>query len=215
MSRERCSAPARDLLTEAALGLLAEPERGEVLAHAERCPSCERALDELVEVGDRLTGLAAEAEPPPGFEQRVLARVAAGPRRSRRRWRTWVGAVAAACLLVAGIAGGLFLASREDRPAGFEQAALRTADGDVVGRVLVGGEADRAVVLRLDRYREGVAYTCQLVLDDGAVVHVGRWEVAAGRDPAWWAGTVEISGPVVEARVLGPDGTVWARGEVT
>ena len=213
MSTESCPDPVRELLTEAALGLLAEPERSEVLAHAERCPSCGRALGELVQVGDRLVGLAPEAEPPPGFEQRVLARAAAGSHRRPRR-RPWIAAIAAVSLVVAGVVGWLVFAPDEDRPAGLEQAALRTADGDAVGRLLVGGDVDRAVVLRLDRYREGVAYTCQLVLDDGAVVDVGRWTVHPGREPAWWAGTVETSAPIVEARILGPGGTVWARGEV-
>ena len=71
MSDPRC-AEVRDLLAEAALGVLAEPERSEVLAHMESCAGCRRALDELLQVSDRLVALVPEAEPPPGFEHRVL-----------------------------------------------------------------------------------------------------------------------------------------------
>jgi hypothetical protein len=214
MSADPCSEPVRELLAEAALGVLAEPERGEVLAHAASCPSCGRALDELVHVSDRLVALAPEAEPPPGFEQRVLVRVGAIDD-GRRRLPRWIPAAAAVVLLVVGVGVGLLLAPPGDGIAGFEQAELRTAEGTVVGELLLAGDRDRAVVLRLDHYREGVAYRCQLVLADGSVLDVGRWQPDEGSEARWWAATVETTGSVVEARMLAPDGSIWADGRLS
>ena len=60
---------------ELALGLLTGPERATGLSHLVDCPSCREQVDELARVADRLLLLAPEAEPPAGFESRVLAAV--------------------------------------------------------------------------------------------------------------------------------------------
>jgi len=73
-----CSA-ARDLAPDLALGLLPGAERARLLAHLADCAACEALVTELAEVADSLLLLAPGADPPPGFESAVLARIDGEP----------------------------------------------------------------------------------------------------------------------------------------
>ena len=138
--------------TELALGLLTGPERATGLSHLAACPSCREQVDELARVADRLLLLAPEAEPPAGFESRVLAAVGSasagegGMRARRRPIRTRradraggtgaggsgadrgrgrrVGLVAG--LVMAAAIGGGAVGAALHSPPGREPAALRT-----------------------------------------------------------------------------------------
>jgi anti-sigma factor RsiW len=93
-------AQVRELAPELALGVLGGAERSEVIAHVNACARCQAYVLELTEAADALPLLAPEAEPPIGFETRVMTRIQAGPRRLRRRWVASVAAVAAAVAIV-------------------------------------------------------------------------------------------------------------------
>ena len=93
-------AEVRELAAELALGILSGAERAEVLLHVNGCSRCQAYVAELTEAADAIPQLAPEAEPPPGFEARVLQRLGAGERRSRRRWIAAVASVAAAAMIV-------------------------------------------------------------------------------------------------------------------
>jgi hypothetical protein len=95
MSALTC-AQVRELAPELALGVLGGAERAEAIAHVNECARCQAYVLELTEAADALPLLAPEAEPPRGFEARVLADLRSGPRRLRRRWVASVAAVAAA-----------------------------------------------------------------------------------------------------------------------
>jgi hypothetical protein len=103
-------AEVRDLAPELALGVLGGADRAEALLHVDRCPRCRAHINELSETADALGLLAPEAEPPTGFEKRLLH--AMGVER-HRGWRgivlsRWAAAAAVAALLVAGsLVGGL------------------------------------------------------------------------------------------------------------
>lgn len=103
-------AQVREFAPELALGVLGGPDRAEVLLHIDRCPACRAHVNELSETADALALLAPEAEPPAGFEKRLLH--AMGVER-HRGWRAvmfsrWAAAAAVAGLLVAGsIVGAL------------------------------------------------------------------------------------------------------------
>jgi hypothetical protein len=73
MSCEVC----QSLIPEIALGVLHGRERAEALAHIEHCPACQRELLLMGDLADRLVELTPSAEPPAGFETRVLAALAA------------------------------------------------------------------------------------------------------------------------------------------
>jgi hypothetical protein len=75
MIRMECSR-LYDLAPELALGLLDGAERAEVLAHLEQCATCHTDVASLTEIGEQLLLLGPEAQPPAGFENRVLDRLA-------------------------------------------------------------------------------------------------------------------------------------------
>ena len=68
-------AEAREQAPELALGTLGGAERAEVILHVNGCARCQAYVDEFTEVADALPLLAPEAEPSPGFEDRVLAAI--------------------------------------------------------------------------------------------------------------------------------------------
>ena len=90
----------RELAPELALGILSGAERAEVLLHVNGCARCQAHVAELTEAADAIPQLVPEAEPPPGFEGRVLRRLGERERRVRRRWISAVAAVAAGAIIV-------------------------------------------------------------------------------------------------------------------
>ncbi len=63
---------------ELALGLTVGP-RADALAHLERCDACRVLVGDLTRVVDHLLVTGPVEEPPPGFEVRVLERLAGTP----------------------------------------------------------------------------------------------------------------------------------------
>jgi hypothetical protein len=98
MSVLRCG-EVREFAPELALGILGGAERAEVVLHVNGCARCQAYVAELTEAADAIPQLVPEAEPPPGFEARVLQRLGADRRRSRRRWAASIAAVAAAAAI--------------------------------------------------------------------------------------------------------------------
>jgi hypothetical protein len=100
----------RDDAAELALGILPGRDRARMIAHIERCPTCRHRVAELAGLADDLIALLPPAEPPVGFEARVLATLATGAgtgARPRSRWRTRrIAQYAAAVVLAAALAGG-------------------------------------------------------------------------------------------------------------
>jgi len=90
----------REVAPELALGVLGGAERAEAVAHLTNCSRCQAYVAELTEAADILPLMVAEREPPPGFEDRVLAGLHTERRRSRRRWFLTVASVAAAAAIV-------------------------------------------------------------------------------------------------------------------
>ena len=187
---------------ELALGLLTGPERATGLSHLAACPSCREQVDELARVADRLLLLAPEAEPPAGFESRVLAAVGSAaatdgvgpgarrPTRIRRGEGTnrprgrRVGLVAALVMVAAfgGGAVGAALHSTPDR----EPTALRTglavsASGRVSCRVVVSGTRPASVLVSLDGYPGAdTDVTVEMETVTGEVVPLGPLHVTGG-----------------------------------
>src|SRR5437660_4235293 len=64
-----------ELAPELALGVLTGQERAEARKHMATCPDCREYVLELTSVGDGLLALVPGAEPPVGFEDRVLSRM--------------------------------------------------------------------------------------------------------------------------------------------
>src|SRR5919198_6663168 len=103
----------RELAAELALGITDGEERAQALRHLAECADCRRAVEEYSAVTDELLTLAPAHQPPPGFESRVLARLA--PARPRRRLRRFLVPVAAAATAAAVAAGVILGVTSDDR----------------------------------------------------------------------------------------------------
>lgn len=133
-------AEVRELAAEHALGVLGGAERAEVIAHCNECVRCQALVNELTEVADVLPTLVPEAEPPAGFEHRVLTRMAAGRRRARRRWIASVAAAIAVGAIVSITAVRVVESDDTTRVA----APVSTAAARPVAVLMHGGSGDAA-----------------------------------------------------------------------
>lgn len=201
-----------DLAEELALGMVDEPRRSELLAHAATCPRCQSVLDGLGSVVDRLLLVAPEVEPPAGFEHRVLTRVGAEPAGpARRRTTLWV-AVAAVALLVSG--GVIAMRLVDDAPTSSVAATIQSTSGASVGTVHLVTQPTPHVLVTIAAPRPGPGVRhCELQTVDGRWVEVGTWEVADIQSGVWAVG---IDGTLLDAtamRVTDDDGTVLATAD--
>ena len=64
-----------DVAAELALGVLTGRERGVAIAHLNGCEACREDVRQLMATGEQLRELLPPAEPPAGFEIRVLERL--------------------------------------------------------------------------------------------------------------------------------------------
>ena len=96
----------RVLLPELALGIADGEDRSRALEHAATCADCRRELESLSTVADELLELAPAAEPPAGFETRVLGALHPDRRRARRTFRRPF-AFAAVALATAAMTAGI------------------------------------------------------------------------------------------------------------
>jgi hypothetical protein len=224
MNADMGCAQVRELAPELALGIAEGDERAAALRHLSACAGCRRLVSELSSVGDELLLLAPAAEPPPGFESRVLGRLAAPPRpRGIRlpRWRR-LAAVAAAAVLAAALGGGsVFLATAGDRRlADGYQAVLRQGQGSFFAAAPLQGPGGRAGTVfgyqgqpswAMVTLRPTIAaerrFRVQVLTRDGRYLAAG--EAVLGGGQAAWGGQLPVDlSAVRELRLLGADGRV-------
>lgn len=152
-------AEVRELAPEFVLGVLDGDARADVVGHIDHCTACRTHVTELSETADAMLLLAPEAEPPPGFERRVVARITDDRRRSRWRTAKIVALVAAAAVILSVVTVRVIDSTRSS---GTAAAAVQTVpmvgdDGTTVGQVDVvdnGGSV-------------GLALTVSYALPDG------------------------------------------------
>src|SRR5260370_809416 len=72
---EMSCAMLADVAAELALGVVTGRERADAIEHLDRCEACREDVRKLMATGDELLGLLPLAEPPAGFETRVLDRL--------------------------------------------------------------------------------------------------------------------------------------------
>jgi hypothetical protein len=199
-----------DIAAELALDLISGDERAEAVAHSEGCARCRAALRDLTQAADELVGVAAEAEPPAGFEGRILDRLT--PRVDRRRWRrglTIAGAIAAAVLLVVAV-----FVSRPTTDGGEREAAMRTPSGANVGDLYVRTGPPTWVFVSVPAWGErwgGRPYTVRVTLADGHVENLDGGDLTKGG----WGSVLPSGAPVRQVALVGPDGRVWCEGSLT
>jgi hypothetical protein len=217
-----------DSAAELALGVLTGRERAEALAHLDHCEACREHVRQLTMTGEQMLGLLPTAEPPAGFETRVMDRLgltvpAPQPLRHRRRRPTWGHGfsprrVLAAAAVVVGLLGaavggwGLHALTAPTASATLTSATLVAArDHDQVGQVFVFNGQPRWMYMSVDLEAGDDTVICQLVGADGHITTVGSFRLADGYgswgSPAWTG-----DGAPVGARLVTANGTVLASG---
>jgi hypothetical protein len=193
----------QELTAEAALGLLSGSERAAVLDHLDSCERCRDLMHELSVVADGLVLLAPAAEPPSGFEQRVLQRIAAT--RRRQRWPVVVAGIAAALLAVVGFAVGRSLTEAPS----VREVAMRAPSGRVVGDAYLHGDDPAWVFVAVPGWTDTAKeYRLRVTLADGTTTELpgsGSWGTMLSVD----------SSEVRELALVGTDGRVWCSASVT
>ena len=200
MSSSRCE-PFEDCLPEMALGVLEGRERAEVLAHLQLCPACQQELLALSAVADRLIELTPLAEPPAGFETRVLSALMPQVSVQKRRRRSWsttarLSAVAAGAVVVAvsgwaighGGLGNTALASEGG-------ANLRTASflagGRTLGRVVAFDGADAWIAMSVNGSLGDGNVRCEILERDGKTTSVGTFSLTYGT--GYWGAPLAVA----------------------
>jgi hypothetical protein len=194
-------AASREVLPELALGIADGAQRALALEHVAGCPECRHELEELSSFADELIALAPRREPPPGFENRVLDRLALRQPRRRPAWHRLqrlafaaaVPAVAAATALAMSIsfssdrrlASQYRAALQGAHGTYFQSAHLNTTAGQEAGVVFAYQGSPSWLFYSMRAGYGGGPYKEQIVTRDGRTVTLppfrlinGTWGIA-------------------------------------
>ena len=230
----------REVAPDVALGLLTGEERAEALDHLEGCEACRAEVASLAVTADEALLASPEADPPPGFADRVLARLASeraagdvlpdvsgvpqaagvGPvrRRATRPRRTLRVALAAAAAVLVVVVGVVAVA-RDGGGAGDDVAVavMRTGGGHLVGEVTAAGSDPTVVTLDvpgwdevLERWGDAPAGDYWLVAEQEDGTRTMR---ALATDVEDWS--MRVDAPVDDiatVSMLDAEGRVWCTG---
>jgi predicted anti-sigma-YlaC factor YlaD len=192
---------------ELALGVAGARDRADAESHLERCPACRGELRQLGELADDLAALTPPAEPPPGFESRVMAALAStrktAPLRRRAPRRAQLVAAAAAAAVLTG-AGGWIAGHASTHPPAVADAHLVTAhlvaDEHPVGQVVLATGDDPWVSMAVDTDLGHQTVVCQLRDQQGQTITVGSFTLTGGY--GYWAAPVPASASSITAAQL-------------
>jgi hypothetical protein len=223
-----------EVTAELALGALTGRERAEALAHLDHCAACQERVRRLTVTGEELLQLLPAGDPPPGFETRVLERLAPaaqspgpGSQRSlgcgrRRFWREPGGgrpglgrrALAAAAVsltvAVAALAGwGLGAAGSSPAGSSLTSSVLLSASRQTVGTIFFYGGSREWLSMSVDFHSGTGAVICQLVSRGGNVMTLGSFWLDAGYG-TWGSPDPVNHGQFTGVRLISTNGTVVA-----
>jgi hypothetical protein len=207
-------------LAELALGILDGRERAALLDHLAGCPGCALELEQLTTAADELVHLAAEADPPVGFESRLFERLEiSDPENVVRpgwghRWRS-VAAIAAALVLAFGV-GWVVHPSDGDKPrsavtapSSNELKATLVSHGHYLGDASIYGNSPAWLFMAVEATSDTGRVRCTVTTADGRIHLVGSFTLNDGRG-AWAAPLWVGKSPVRSAQVVDSGGRVLA-----
>ena len=194
---------ARDLAPEYGLGILAQEERAAMAAHVLRCPECRSEVEDYIRLGDDLMEVIPAAEPPPGFDRRVIESLHS---RRRPRRRLLMGGTAAA-LGGAAVAIVLVLTSGSHPPSRIK--ADLVAGSRAVGSVYTDGKPPYLWVTVKNTGESGTV-SCQVVRADGSAVTLGSFDLVEGSG-SWATPEPPDLGRIASVQLVAADGKVLAQ----
>ncbi len=204
-------AEVREQAPEFALGLLDGDARAEVVHHIDGCPACRTVVLELAETADAMVLLAPEAEPPAGFERRVMEQITGGARRARWRTTRLVAMVAAAAVIISVVTVRVVESTRSDPVAAPAVATVPMVGngGATVGQVEVddgGPGAGTQLAVTVDYALPDGEYRVVLAPDQAPRRVLGPISVAGGRGA--WSGTTTLPDGATDLLLVDSAGTV-------
>jgi hypothetical protein len=205
----------QNLAAELALNIVGVRERGLALRHLHGCARCSETVQELTELADGLVELLPEAEPPAGFENRVVAALTpATARRPRVLVRT--AALLGAAALVGAVLVGDGLPGDGSEPGAiglsqFASSGERTVqyaplvrESQEVGQAYLYRGDPPWIYLSLAAPNPGTdagTVHCEVVHDDGTTTYVGSVPLNQGK-VSWGGPAPAPPDTLVGARVV-------------
>ncbi len=209
-------AAMRDDLNEFALGTLSGRGRALVLDHLETCAHCTAESEALAEAADTLLWLAPEAEPPLGFETRVIERFrgTGNVRPIDRRRRLSLFAVAALLVVVFGVGIGVVATSQGggSHPTATQRplTGRLVSDGHVLGEVTISAGSPSWMIMNVDTGKLSGLVWCEVTFANGRSETVGKFTISHGYGS--WVAPIRASGrDVRSARIVNGSGAVLAQ----
>lgn len=202
-------------LAEHTLGILDGRARAELLAHVEGCEECAAEMAELTATVDALLHVPAGAEPPVGFESRVIERIRASRPAVIGRRRTspaWLSAAAAVVVLAFGVGWTLdhvTTSSPVQAVGTMEQRSLQAAGHDVGLVYAYTGQPSWMFVTVNAPTAPGLV-RCVVITKSGQRAFVGTFTLVGGKGDWGTALPVSISS-VRGIELTTTSGTVVAR----
>ena len=202
---------------EMGLGVLVGAERAAVLEHLEDCGSCRAVVDDMAELGDSLLLLGPEAEPPAGFETRLLDRRAAPARRGarrRRRLSVALAGLAAGLVAAAGTSFGLAFGGGSGfqvlhpsaMAAGggrFLDMAVLSSGGQQFGEAFLYSGSPSWIFMTVDDDHWHGTLTCEVRTRGGEMVVLGSFSPSAPYRA--WGSTIAVHADQLRAVLLVDD----------
>jgi hypothetical protein len=208
-----------DVAPELALEILGGAERAAALAHLEDCVPCQQLVDTLAADADRLLMLAPSAEPPVGFQDRVLTSLTRVARPVAPRARPTSRAVALLGLAACVAALALAMSLGPSAPPAPAEAAMRTAAGEVVGHVFVHREPEPALFMTLPGWSDQIERYA--VPDETYALRIERSHQATRLVPfdveheSSWGATLDVDPDgITSVAVVDSQGQVWCEAEL-
>ena len=198
-------------LHEYALGTLDGRDRGELAGHVNGCAECARELADLNVTVDALLALPGGAEPPVGFESKVMERIRLARPPALRRSRRPL-AFAAAALVVVGALGWAVAhrgsAAPHVTPIMAERALV--ANGRRVGAVYVYTGTPTWMFVNVDDANAPSTIRCVVITSSRSRRTVGTYALVEGR--GGWGTSVPVAFSKLRGLELtSTSGTVIAR----
>ncbi len=222
MSESTTCTAVREAAAELALGVLVGAERAFVLSHLETCGDCRAEVQGFAAATDALFQLAPEADPPAGFEVRLLARRADSERdttlapvrslEQRRAGSKRIRALLAAAAVVvlgAGVGIGTLVSPSGSARLASVRAAELSQQGSDVGSVAVAPGHPAWMFMTVQDVDWSGWIRCVVTERGGREVTVGRFWLHGGYG-GWSAPLKVSSASVTGARLKLADGTTIA-----
>jgi len=202
---------------ELALDVLPGDVRAIALGHLDDCPSCRALVEDLSETADELLFAHGGIEPPAGFEERVLARIAAQPttlRRPRRRAPLLVAAAAIIVAALVGVGASTMGSGSHRTPVASDEvderhAPLISVAGTAVGDASTYAGRQAWFFMRVDHGMAAGTYQCVLDVAGGRTVRIGSLTVTGGKG-AWGENLTVAPSDIRDARLVNGDGRTTA-----